>query len=75
MSWYSIEPFLGLSAGFAFPDIVVILGRSYLRRVDSRVTILAEYMLDHLCVPMELSLSYQNRSDISDAILGRIFLI
>ena len=39
VSWYSVEPFLSLSAGFAFPDIVVILGRSYLRCVDSRVTI------------------------------------
>ena len=75
MSWYSVEPFLSLSAGFAFPDIVVILGRSYLRRVDSRVTISAEYMLDLLCVPMELSLGYQDRSDIFDAILGYISLI
>ena len=75
MSWYSVEPFLSLSAGFAFPDIVVILGRSYLRRVDSHITILAKYMLDPLCVPMELSLSYQDRSDVSDAILGHVFLI
>ena len=30
---------MSLSAGFAFPDTVVILRRSYLRRVDSRVTI------------------------------------
>ena len=70
-----MEPFLSLSAGFTFPDIVTIRGQSYLRREDSRVTILAEYMIDPLCVPMELSLSYQDRSDISDAILGHIFLI
>ncbi|RVW31143.1 hypothetical protein CK203_108442 [Vitis vinifera] len=37
------------------------------------VTILAEYMIDPLCVPMELSLSYQDRSDISDAITGAYF--
>ena len=35
-----MEPLLSLSAIFTFSDIVVILGRSYLRRVDSRVTIL-----------------------------------
>ena len=70
-----MEPFLTLSVGFAFPDIVAIRGQSYLGREDSHVTILAEYMLDPLCIPMELSLSYQDRSDISDAILGYIFLI
>ena len=31
---------------------------SYLRRVDSHVTISGEYMLDPLYVPMELFLSY-----------------
>ena len=70
-----MEPLLSLSARFMFSDIVVILRRSYLRRTDSRITISAEYMLDPLYVPMELFLSYQDRSDIFDAILGHIFLI
>ena len=39
------------------------------------VTILAEYMLDPLYVPMDLSLSYQDRLDVFDAILGHVFLI
>ena len=43
VSWYSVEPLLSLSARFTFSDIVVILGRSYLRRVDSRVTISVEH--------------------------------
>ena len=38
VSWYSVEPLLSHSARFTFSDIVVILGWSYLRRVDSRVT-------------------------------------
>ena len=69
-----MEPLSNLLARFTFSDIVVIFGRSYLRRVDSHVTILAEYMLDLLYVPMELFLSYQDRSDIFDAILGHISL-
>ena len=70
-----MEPLLSLLARFTFSDIVVILGRSYLKRVDSRVTITTEYMLDPLYVPMELFLSYQDRSNISDAILGHISLL
>ena len=63
---------MSLSAEFAFPDIVAIRRQSYLRREDSCVTILVEYMLDPLYVPMELFASYQDRSDIPDAILGHI---
>ena len=70
-----MEPLLSLSARFTFSDIVVILGLSYLRRVDSRITIIEEYMLDPLYVPMDLSLSYQDRLDVFDAILGHVFLI
>ena len=70
-----MEPLLSPSARFPFYDIVVILGRSYLRRVDSRVTISAEYMLDPLYIPMELFLSYQDKSNISDAVLGHISLL
>ena len=75
MSWYSEEPLLSLSARSTFSGIIVVLGWSYLRRVDSRITISAEYMLDTLYVPMELFLTYQDRSDISDAILGHISLL
>ena len=70
-----MEPLLSLSARFTFSDIVVILRRSYLRRVDACVTISVEYMLDPLFVPMELFASYQDRSDIPDAILGHISLL
>ena len=70
-----MEPLLSLSAKFTFSDIVLILRMSYLRRVDSHVTISGEYMLDPLYVPMELSLSHQDRSGTSDTILGRILLI
>ena len=70
-----MEPLLSLSARFTFSDIVMILERSYLRRVDSYVTISAEYILDHLYVPMELFLTYQDRPDTSDVILGHISLI
>ena len=70
-----MDPLLSLSARFTFSDIVVILGWSYLRRMDSRVTILAKYMLDPLYVPMELSLSYHDRLDVSNAIPRHIFLI
>ena len=65
---------MSLLAIFTFSDIVVIL-RSYLKRVDSHVTILVEYMLDPLYVPMELLLSYQDKSGTYDAILGHISLI
>ena len=70
-----MEPLLSLSVRFTFFDIVVILRRSYLRCVDSRVTLSTEYMLDPLYVPMELFASYQDRSDIPDAILGHISLL
>ena len=66
---------MSLSAEFAFPDIVAIRRQSYLRREDSCVTILVEYMLDPLYVPIELLLSYQDRLDTYDAILGHISLI
>ena len=67
-----MEPLLSLSARFTLPDIVVILGQSYLRRVDSHVTISVEYMLDPLYVRIELFLGYRDRSGASDAILGHI---
>ena len=70
-----MEPLWSLSARFTFSDIVVIPGQSYLRCVDSRVPILTRYMLDPLYVPMELSLSHQDRSGTSDTILGHILLI
>ena len=53
-------------------DIVVILGRSNLRRMDSHITISVEYMSDLLRIPIELFTSHQDRPDTSDAILGHI---
>ncbi|RVW40893.1 hypothetical protein CK203_094286 [Vitis vinifera] len=59
---HAFDASLDLSARFTFSNIVVIPGQSYLRRVDSLITILARYMLDPLYVPMEVLLSYQDRS-------------
>ena len=56
-------------------DIVVILGRSYLRHMDSHITILVEYMSDLLRIPIELFASHQDRPSTSDAILGHISLL
>ena len=67
-----VEPLLSLSIRLIFSDIVVILGWSYSRRIGSHITISVEYMSDLLCIPMELLLSYQDRSGTSDAILGHI---
>ena len=67
-----VEPLLSLSVRLIFFDIVVILGWSYSRRIGSHSTILVEYMSDILCIPMELFLSYQDRSGTSDAMLGHI---
>ena len=67
-----MEPLLSLSIRLIFSDIVVILGWSYSRRIGSHITISVEYMSDLLCIPMELLLSYQDRSGTSDAILGHI---
>ena len=59
VSWYSVEPLLSLSARFTFSDIVVILGWSYLRRVDSRITFFSgvhvRSLVRHRGVILELS--------------------
>ena len=67
-----VEPLLSLSVRLIFSDIVMIFGWSYSRCIGSHITILVEYMSDLLCIPMELFLSYQDRSGTSDAILGRV---
>ena len=56
-------------------DIVVILGRSYLRHMDSHITISVEYMSDLLRIPIELFASHQDRPGTSNAILGHISLL
>ena len=63
---------MSLSVRLIFFDIVVILEWSYSRSIGSHITISVEYMSDLLCIPMELFLSYQDRSGTSDAILGRV---
>ena len=61
LSWYSEEPLLSHSARFILSDIVVILGRSYLRCLDSHVNISTRYMSDLLYIPhgVILELSWQ----------------
>ena len=53
-------------------DIVVILGRSYPRCIDSRIIILVEYMSDFLYISMGLFSSYQDGLDALVFILGHI---
>ena len=75
LSWHSGEPFLSHSVRLILFDIVMILRQSYLRRMDSHITISVEYMLDLLRIPIELFASHQGRPGTSDAILGHISLI
>ena len=46
-----MESFLSYSVKLVLSDIVVILGRSYLRCMDSHIIILVEYMSDLLYIP------------------------
>ena len=58
------------SARFTLFGIAVILGWSYLRRVDSHIIISEGYVSDPLHIPMEFLLGYQDRSGTFDVILG-----
>ena len=58
MSWYSVEPLLSLSARFTFSDVVVILGWSYLRRVDSRITFFSGVHVRSLVRPRGVILEF-----------------
>ncbi|RVW75364.1 hypothetical protein CK203_052953 [Vitis vinifera] len=69
------EPFLRRLVRLILYDIVVILGQSYLRHMDSHITILVEYMSDLLRIPIELFASHQDKPGTSDAILGHISLL
>ena len=55
-------------------DIVMILGWSHLRCIDSHHIISVEYMLGLLYIPINLFSSYQDGLDVLVAILGYIFL-
>ena len=46
-----MEPFLSHLVRLVLSDIVVILGRSYPRCIDSHIIILVEYMSDLLYIP------------------------
>ena len=50
-----MEPFLRHSVELVFSDIVMTLGWSYLRCIDSRILISVEYRSDLLNIPIELS--------------------
>ena len=65
-------PFLSHSVGAIFYDVVMILGCSYLRCIDSRIIISAKYRSDLLYVLIESFSSYQDRPDAFVAILGHI---
>ena len=69
-----VGPFLSYSIRLVLSNIVVILGRGYLRCIDSHILIPMEYMSDLLYIPIELFLSYQDRPDALVAILGHISL-
>ena len=69
-----VEPFLSHSVKLMFSDIVVILGRSYPRSIDSHIIILVEYISDLLYIPIELFSSYQDRPDALVSTMGHIFL-
>ena len=68
-----VEPFLSHLVGPIFSDVIMILGCSYLRCIDSRIIISTKYRSDLLYVPIESFSSYQGRSDALVAILGHIF--
>ena len=72
LSGYSEEPLLSHSARFILSDIVVVLGRSYVERLDSHVTISVGYLSDLLRIPMVLFSGYQDGSGTFNAILGHI---
>ena len=67
-----LEPFLSHFIRLILSDIVVILGLSYFKYIDSHIIILARCMSDLLYIPMELFSNYQNRPGTFDAILGHI---
>ena len=67
-----VGPFLRHSIKLLFSDIVMTLGWSFLRCIDSRILISVEYRLDLPYIPIELSLSYQDRSNALLAILRHI---
>ena len=52
------KPFLSRSVRLILSDIVVILGWSHLKRMDSHITISVEYMSDLLRIPIELFVSH-----------------
>ncbi|KAL6345878.1 hypothetical protein AAG906_020460 [Vitis piasezkii] len=71
---YLMEPSLSHLVRLMLSDIVVILGWSYLRCIDSHIIISVEYMSDLLYIPVELFSSHWDRLDALVAILGHISL-
>ena len=67
-----VEPFLSHLVKPIFSDVVMILGCSYLKCIDSRIIISAEYRSDLLYVPIESFSSYQDNPNALVAILGHI---
>ena len=63
---------MSISVRLTFFGIIMILGWSRLGRMDSHIIISLEYMLDLLCIPIELLMGHQDISGTSDAILGHI---
>ena len=67
-----MEPFLIHLVKLILSDIVMILGWSHLKCLDSYIIISVEYMSNLLYIPMELFSSYQDKPDALVAILGHI---
>ena len=71
---YPMEPSLSHLVRLLLSDIVMILGWSYLRCIDSHIIILVEYRSDLLYIPMELFSSHWDGLDALVAILWHISL-
>ena len=56
-------------------DVFVIFGWNYLKLMDSHIIISSKHMSGLWCIPIELFMSHQDRSDTPDAILGHFSLI
>ena len=69
-----VEPFLSHLVRLLLYDIIMILGWSYLKRIDSHIIISVKYMSDLLYIPIKLFSSYQDKLEALVAIIGHISL-
>ena len=69
-----MESFLGHLVRLILSDIVMILWRSCLRRIDSHIIILVKHMSYLLYISIKLSSSHQDGPNVLVVILRHIFL-